>query len=203
MHHGKKDRLIVRYSSVSIFVCFLAATPVFADCMKANNQREAVRCLQEQIDELTSSLREEIQQGRTVPRRTVPKGAVIAFNDDQCPKGWKKFKNAAGRVIVGVGKSTRSGKYYLNQEGGNETQGLRIENLPSHNHPVIDPGHLHKSQYMGSPSGKDHGWWGKNGGYSGWDTSTAKTNISMGNTGSNKEFNIMQPWIALTYCEKQ
>ena len=133
----------------------------------------------------------------------IPAGAVVAFNSKLCPDGWGEFSAINGRVIVGSGKSSELTERKLGETGGEESHRLTIEEMPIHNHSINDPGHSHKSQYMGRPEGPDHGWWGKNGGYAGWDTSKSATGITLGDSGGGGAHNNMQPYIALLYCVKR
>jgi hypothetical protein len=57
--------------------------------------------LGEDIVEGATGLKE--QAAAAVP--DVPSGAVVAFNRDKCPLGWRSFPPAAGRVIRGTGDS--------------------------------------------------------------------------------------------------
>lgn len=104
---------------------------------------------------------------------------------------------------MGSGKSKGLTERKLGEIGGEEKHRLTIEEMPTHTHSVNDPGHSHKSQYMGRPEGSDHGWWGKDGGYAGWDTSKNTTGITLGKSGNSIAHNNMQPYIALLYCIKK
>jgi microcystin-dependent protein len=79
--------------------------------------------------------------------------------------------------------------------GGTQTKTLITANLPAHNHPVTDPGHLHLlTTALGNHSlgGGSVDSFDASGG-TGRSTNSATTGITIGNTGSGTAFNGMPP----------
>jgi hypothetical protein len=133
----------------------------------------------------------------------VPSGAVMAFDLDACPLGWVEMKAARGRTIVGVGDGHPRG-----QTGGGESVTLSEAQLPSHRHPVNDPGHVHPAAAAtfiqgGSPGeGPANISQGGNSYVFTRNTGSAGTGISVGNTGGGQPVPVMPPFLALIYCRK-
>jgi len=117
-----------------------------------------------------------------------------------------RIPNIKGKIIY-----MKEGK--LGETGGRTTITLSDENLPSHTHELIDPGHTHNIGDLnrdGNPDGwRDDGrnYW-RNASYTsagidvGKITTQEKTNISIGNTGISKPFDITPPYIKLNYIIK-
>ena len=122
----------------------------------------------------------------------IPQGAVLAFDDGECPSGWSPYERGVGRMIVGVGPANGLTERHLRQTGGREVITLEVSQLPSHRHTMgvgtsdtttmtpVQPRlvHLLSDQYnkSGVPS-------------TGYD-------------GEGMPIEIMPPWIALTLCRK-
>ena len=71
----------------------------------------------------------------------IPSSAVVAFDSDECPAGWRAEPRAAGRFIVGTGAHSEFNSYgnsvavkSLGQVGGEDQVRLILDNLPSHFH---------------------------------------------------------------------
>jgi hypothetical protein len=136
----------------------------------------------------------------------IPSGAVVAFAKE-CPKelGWREHSAAIGRFIIGVGTTdvpwqrvgpdgkwsgdlVKLTSHTLAETGGEENHILTVGQLPSHNHNAYratgnGDGLYPKAEVMGPRS----------------QAIAAPTQ----DAGGNQPHNIMPPFIALHYCEKQ
>lgn len=185
------------------------ATAKFAEAMdaidKARQAATQTLALADQLKRLTdiSELGAKIDQALAQPEfrdavvsRVMPAGAIISFNAQGCPPGWKSFEGAKGRVLVGAGvhqNLDRSGKRLLSYDigvtGGDESHSITVEEMPAHSHSL--------SRNQTGTAG--------NGMYPSADVmgSTAPVPVAQtGSTGGSKPFSIMPPYIALQYCEK-
>ncbi len=61
---------------------------------------------------------------------TVPKGAVLAFDAKQCPKGWQAFKPAYGQFIRGIDYSGTN----IDPDGERIPASSQAESIKSHTH---------------------------------------------------------------------
>ena len=118
-----------------------------------------------------------------------PTGAVLAFNLSSCPSGWSEYTGARGRTIIGTNPDTSNGLSVrtLGATVGEENHTLTVSEIPSHT----------------------HGMWGNPHGGSGqgsWQsvTPSQQQQIIAQTTaiGGNQPHNVMQPSIALLYCQK-
>lgn len=90
--------------------------------------------------------------------------------------------------------------YVINQKVGASSVVLSINQIPSHNHIVNDPGHRHQVQdYAGSSSGGNHIVGVTNSTIAGINTAMASTGITLSNTGSSLAHTNLQPSIASYY----
>ena len=71
----------------------------------------------------------------------MPDGAVVAFDRQECPSGWREFDDAEGRFIVGTGRHSEFDRYgveltelQLEDMGGDRTHRLSIAEMPAHTH---------------------------------------------------------------------
>lgn len=133
----------------------------------------------------------------------VPTGAVVSFDRPSgCPRGWVEFEPAADRFIIGVGEVYRlpydQGRPQY-QTGGERETVLTVNQLPPHNHEVIDPGHVHPN-WLGTRDGNEAGFAAERGAVS--DRFSAETGISIADTGLGQAHNNMPPYIALYFCKK-
>lgn len=74
------------------------------------------------------------------------RGAVVAFDRKDCPRGWEEFVPARGRYIIGVNPPTIDGHPPVNgltprelgRPYGTDTLTLQVSNLPAHAHGYHD-----------------------------------------------------------------
>lgn len=140
------------------------------------------------------------------------RGVVVAFDrddldQDTCPKGWKPFEQARGRVIVGAGDPSKAPAEFgldengnhltdrsLRQHGGTETHQLSINEMPTHEHPVRD------MEWGYSINGNDHPARIDVDDGPPWGGHTGRLNTEP--RGENQPHNNMPPYIALYFCKK-
>jgi hypothetical protein len=118
----------------------------------------------------------------------VPSGAVMAFNLPKCPKGWTPVDDFIGKTIIGSGKINDKKTIGIGTTGGNETIVLSEAQLPEHYH--IEAVH--------SCSGSSGTEWGYLRAHS-FDVCTEQKTKSVGKGDS---INIMPPYVACLYCQK-
>lgn len=127
----------------------------------------------------------------------------ISYNRDY----FFRLPDLRGRVAIGAGDNSDYGISNRNfgTKGGEEYHQLTVDELPSHNHGVSDPGHRHTYVNQEGDQGvntlttqntaADQYDYNQNTGYS-------YTGISINNTGNNGYHNNMQPYIVLRYLIK-
>jgi microcystin-dependent protein len=76
------------------------------------------------------------------------------------------------------------------QTGGSASITLSVDQLPEHNHPVVDPGHSHPSVVVASVNTTGTA----TGAVTSGNTGTATTGITTGNTGTGGAINILPPY---------
>lgn len=120
----------------------------------------------------------------------VPSGLVAAFDiPKECPDGWSPFSEASGRTIVGVGEGKNLTERRYREEGGAENHILTVEELPNHDHEVIQmigDNNVDGVDSTSTRSGDHH--------------NQARRS---GATGGGRAHNNMPPFIALRFCKKQ
>ena len=124
---------------------------------------------------------EAAYQAKLALQLAVPKGAVMAFDLDQCPKGWTAMSEAAGRFVVGVNTEGSNGqsKYSLGETGG------RVD-IPS------EGAHKHAREEFGR--GPSKRWFGDD------NEDNAFRNASDGKHSHDGE--NRPPYLALLYCRR-
>lgn len=143
-------------------------------------------------------------------------GAVVAYALEQCPRGWRDYKKASGRTIIGVGESQGLTKRSLNDIGGEEAHVLTESELASHAHEGVSNGGNIASYRVVDPLNRESGFHtaanhvqGWKGGQNFFDANDANYPLA-GHThnfvtnakGGNVPHNNMQPYVALRYCIK-
>lgn len=141
----------------------------------------------------------------------VPPGAIVAFDRDAtapCPEGWKVWKEATSRVIVGAGNidETYEEKFKFDENGiplesksYRETGGTERESLS----PSQMPAHSHTFSGDSIPRGGNAGV-GRVvavGDAADYQSYTPTGTIST--EGEGLPDNNMQPYVALYYCKKE
>lgn len=123
----------------------------------------------------------------------IPSGAVLAFNLASCPTGWIVSDGTPGTVdlqgknIIGVG----AGKL-LGSSAGEENHLLRVNELAPHNHQYDDvtPTNQETDAVAGDNDTNVNGF------------QTIKRTTEIGPPGAQVPFNVMDPYVALLYCQK-
>ena len=106
-----------------------------------------------------------------------------------------------GRVGIGAGQGTDLSNRVFATSGGEETHALTIDEMPTHNHGVTDPGHSHSIPIrsegfadMGPDDDVSQG--------TGYNTGSALTGITINNAGNGNPHNNMQPFLVIRYLIK-
>lgn len=142
-------------------------------------------------------------KAETAVKIAIPRGAVMAFNIEECPQGWKLFEPAMGRVIVGSGSGNRDPKdeilsdRELGSIGGVEKHILIVPEMPSHNHGGVTGSVGSKVSYPATPKVSPAGR------FTGDNVFTNEPHShSIAAEGGNSGHNNMQPFVVLTYCQR-
>jgi microcystin-dependent protein len=124
--------------------------------------------------------------------------AIIGTTFGNNGAGTFRLPNASGRVPGAIGTST-AGNHTLGQAIGAETHTLTIDEMPTHNHTITDPGHIHSgdtfrsgTQNVNNVAGADNA---ADEGVSTDNVDSAFTGITINNRGGNQAHNNMQPTI--------
>lgn len=128
----------------------------------------------------------------------VPSGTVAAFSLSACPSGWTAQTALAGRTIIGAGQGSGLTNRIAGTTGGEEMHTLTIDEMPRHFHWTMSAdgdGWTQKGYWDMYATSL---WWNDHvaGGYAGANTRASS------NSGNNQPHNIMMPWLALIYCQK-
>lgn len=120
------------------------------------------------------------------------RGAVVAFNRADCPRGWTAFVPGAGRFIVGAGRHTINDQWgneiaelALREQGGERTHVLTEEEMPRHSHLYEFSSGNNSPQYVDHSSNEF-----------GLKDRRERTTQE----GRNAPHNNMPPYVALNYC---
>ncbi|MCA8927794.1 MAG: hypothetical protein KDC18_06965 [Alphaproteobacteria bacterium] len=197
---GSRLCLIV---AASFWLCTSGALAEETDCsLEGTDRAEITAALQCLIDEL-----------KIAKRHTIPSGAVLAFDRSSgCPTGWTEFKEAAGKVVIGVGSGIldipqgddqRLTKRIYREQGGAEQHTLTPDEMPGHTHPALfgmsdDLGN--DEMYIKSNNGTDNPRF-----RTGSNTNnrfTIKSITTIKTAGGSLPHNNMPPYISLYFCKK-
>ncbi len=140
-------------------------------------------------------------QSQTSPNEPIPAGAVMAFQLNACPDGWREFGRARGRFIIGSGNfdnenytyngrnwSSGARTYVMNNRGGYANWLQGEDEIAEHSHTVPI---LSRSGYSTLLGGRDA---------ADTDSSAAMdTSIEGGTTPMEN----IPPYLALLYCIKE
>jgi hypothetical protein len=139
----------------------------------------------------------------------LPANAVVAFDSPGgCPDGWKIFDAAISRTIVGSTQGQSASPNHdehgvllsarpYRRDGGEEAHVLTTEEIPAHNHGIVDFLHNDFQRGQGGYVGTEK---------MGRDSAPVDPNTPIrysDPTGGGKPHNIMSPYISLFYCVKQ
>jgi microcystin-dependent protein len=154
---------------------------------------------------------ETIQAKKIVADGAVFTGMILMWSGaaDKIPTGWTLCNGQKGtpdlrdRFLVGAGSS----KYPVGKTGGEEKVKLEIGHMPSHNHGVNDPGHTHSIEMRDSSSDVDPSslpLYARNNinDSNRKGTNSAKTGISLLNTGDGQAHENLPPYYALCFIMK-
>jgi hypothetical protein len=121
---------------------------------------------------------------------SVPPGAVVAFEADKCPDGWKLYHSGAGRFLFGA-----DGDHDLRSEGGQEKHVLTWDEMPMHRHDD-DNGNLLLVQ-------KSHDITATEIDNVGRDEINIRHGVRMKISGGNMPHENMPPYRVVNFCEKK
>lgn len=131
-------------------------------------------------------------QAKLALQISVPKGAVMAFNLTECPKGWTMFGAASGRVIVGAGSGNGLTPRAVGSTGGAETHVLSLAEIPRHRHDTTEAGDANSTFGISGEKRARHG-------VSWAQFATSFTDYA----GDGQPHNNMPPFHTLLYCERR
>ncbi len=182
--------------------------PTILKCV--NNSETQYKCALYTIDKNGTNYKEKKSMIVTI-QNLIPQGTVIAWYGDitHLPDGWVLCDGNNGapdlrnKFILGADNNS------YKTTGGNTDITLTIDQMPSHNHGVNDPGHVHSyNMYQQSSpcfTNKDCVHWNADPDTSHnthTDSSCSLTGVTIQNTGSNSPVHIMPPYYALFYIYK-
>ena len=189
----------------SVFV----ALAIISSASSAKSVDDEIRSLQARIKALETA------------GRAVPKGAVMAFNRNDCPNGWSEFIQARSRFVIGVGHGSGLTERKLNDVLGAEKYTLTEAQLPIHAHlpgslaiTTASGSHSHipaGAYYIGVGVGGDammstsgpkgpHNTMADGSGVHTHPSTSFSGATAL--TGGNQPFDVVPPFVALLFCQK-
>lgn len=154
------------------------------------------------IDEVAQNAVAELDD-RILAQLAFPSDAVVPFArgrpsgaqpngvaDDPCPDGWTRYREADGRMILGVGPSDDPFR-----KSGERTHSLTVAEMPSHDHGV----------YMSLREGPGHALMWSNNPSPGNDVASNSQGPEPAGVleGGGEPHDNMPPYIALYFCKKE
>ena len=165
---------------------------------------------------------------RTRELLIIPQGAIVMTADDDGCRAlgadWKLYANAVGRFPISPDESQ---DITVGETGGASKYTLTIDQMPNHTHELTDAEHTHIAnsvtwEGLNSPDAQG---WPRNNVHHRFRTTDrgkgspqapdnrdyalhasairmARSGISIGTIGGDKEIEVMPPFIALYFCEK-
>jgi len=143
---------------------------------------------------------------------TIPLGGIIMWSGATVPAGWalcdgstvnsRATPDLRGRFVLGSGAGSGLTTRTLGGTGGEENHTLSINEMPSHNHPLTDPGHTHTyyDPISGQYQGLNHDSNGTAVEYpASENTGSSRTGITMGSKGGGDAHNNMPPYYVLAF----
>lgn len=207
----------IRYQVIFLSMLLLSlSAEAWAECRSplpdqptSNELRECFNEIAELRKLITNQLRETqaaYQQQITDLKKTLdavlPPNAIVAFaNENGCPDGWKIYRPALSRVILGayqtnierdVAANAGLTPRIINDVGGEERHTLSIAEMPSHLHEVYP----HAGLIVGT-SGKSAGAGSAD------PNAPSRTNGVTSAVGGGASHNTMPPYLALFYCVRK
>jgi microcystin-dependent protein len=129
-------------------------------------------------------------------------GTVFGNGDGSTTFGLPDLK---GKVVVGAGAGPGLTNRVLGVTGGSETHTLTLEQMPSHNHDINDPGHNHTTQFEYSKYNQvcdKTKTGGRGSDCSANGVNSNRTGITINNRGGGQPHNNMQPFLVMNYIIK-
>ncbi|WP_234855583.1 hypothetical protein [Paracoccus everestensis] len=146
------------------------------------------------VTEAAQRAADAAESARQTLEVAVPKGAVMAFNLEECPREWSPFQPLSGRFALGAGEGNRDQTdqvlitRVLREEGGVENHTLTVNEIPSHSHTYM------YSSGDDSPKHTDD----KGNEFGDRD----RPNQPTGKIGGSKPHQNMPPFYVLQYCQR-
>ena len=175
-----------------------------------NEQQESLDQALQTIEVLEASIGALQDKLKIVSDRLPPEESIIVVDDERgCPAGWIDVAEEApqlfaGRMVVAAGFFEERVPRRFHDKGGIEAVILKEEHMPKHSHEIEDPGHSHRSLWLGDiVEGGSIGFPGKRGEIGeAVKTGHNTTRIMIQETGGDQSHNNMPPYIALYFCKK-
>lgn len=147
------------------------------------------------VEECAQAAVEAALRAQELVASFVPSGAIMAFRLEECPAGWKPVPELAGRVVVGAGVGQSDfldrplTERTLGEVGGEEIHELTVDEMPSHTHgyKTTDNGQLLDNDHNKVAQPR-------------YGVVRKRNTASTGGDGGH---NNMQPFLVLTYCERE